>query len=109
MNECLSRHDSFVIRSRTRRGSSAGFQPAVSPISNRQDSRHLGRERTRRNLASWKASDTAGWKPALLRLRFCRAAAVRLVLFIRYLDKAFLAQSLPQFLDMLGIARLHYT
>jgi len=41
---------------------SAGFQPAVSPISNRQHDRCAGSIGAS---AGWKHCDTAGWKPAL--------------------------------------------
>src|SRR5713101_695178 len=46
--------------------SSAGFQPAVSPISNRQAVRQLPGTVGIVRLAGWKHCDTAGWKPALL-------------------------------------------
>src|SRR5437868_15321087 len=44
---------------------SAGFQPAVSPISNRQN---VAQDRCAGFIgasAGWKRCDTAGWKPAL--------------------------------------------
>src|SRR5258708_40014047 len=63
------------MEKRTRRGSSAGFKLAVS-----QSSRPVGCEDV-----AWRQppsspcrseiSDTAGWKPALLGLRLCRAGA----------------------------------
>src|SRR5712671_1616351 len=48
-----------------RNGSSAGFQPAVSPICNRQTVENIRRARTFARFAGWKPCDTAGWKPAL--------------------------------------------
>src|SRR5260370_4310363 len=48
--------------------SSAGFQPAVSPISNRQAVHVLPGTVGIVRLAGWKHCDTASWKPALLGL-----------------------------------------
>src|SRR5258708_11530380 len=44
---------------------SAGFQPAVSPISNRQDVDNNRCAALNGASAGWKHRDTAGWKPAL--------------------------------------------
>src|SRR5258708_6294657 len=46
---------------------SAGFQPAVSPISNRQAVDCHWHAGTYARHAGWKLCDTAGWKPALRR------------------------------------------
>src|SRR5260370_38669425 len=46
--------------------SSAGFQPAVSPISNRQAVHVLPGTVGIVRLAGWKHCDTAGWETALL-------------------------------------------
>src|SRR5258708_4000504 len=52
-------------RNKQRQQGSAGFQPAVSPISNRQcTAGHVCAEVFERR-AGWKHCDTAGWKPAL--------------------------------------------
>src|SRR5882672_7496587 len=56
------------IRVKRRFSRSAGFQPAGSPISNRQDVRQVVSPPNIRRLAGWKPCDTAGWKPALQRL-----------------------------------------
>src|SRR6266567_3564091 len=50
-----------------RQARSAGFQPAVSPISNRQGVENTRRAETFARFAGWKPCDTAGRKPALRR------------------------------------------
>src|SRR5258708_3573492 len=63
----IAQSPQYFLRSRL--GSSAGFQPAVSPISNRQFPGHQGRAKEHRR--------PAGWKPALLQLRIRRPASRR--------------------------------
>src|SRR5438552_4310758 len=54
---------------------SAGFPPAVSPTSSRQTVQH-------REVSGLEIRDTAGWKPALLRLDSEASLIVSLQIFI---------------------------
>jgi hypothetical protein len=57
---------------------SAGFQPAISPISNRRELGLDERARIAERSAGWKPCDTAGWKPALLSMRRAEDCALHL-------------------------------